>query len=181
MRSVDLALLTGGLILVYLASPFAIEGDGGVRFRALSRLLSEGALDATPYSLVGPLFSAPLWWVGSALGDTEWWVGRYNFVLFGGSPVAFYRILTPAIDRDIVVRFLLIVTVASMFPHHLGRYYGEVFTAVMMGLAWRSSVCGVRTGAGYWPCSEWPTRPPPSRVWRSWPSHGRGTRATRGI
>ena len=133
-RSIDLVLLVLGLTIIYIVSPFAIDGDGIARFRAMSRLLEDGELDRTPYSLVGPLLSAPLWWLGALVQSPEWWAARYNFLLFVGSLVVFYRILTPAIDREAVVRFLLILTLASMFPYHLGRYYGEVFTALMVGL-----------------------------------------------
>lgn len=147
--AIDLCILAGALLVVYAMAPFDIEGDGVARYRALSRALADGILDRTPYSMVGPLLSAPLWWLGSALGDPAWWVGRFNFVLFVTSLAAFYRVLTPAIDQGLVLRFLLLLTVASMFPHHLGRYYGEVSTALLIALG-LAVVCVRHAYWGWW-------------------------------
>lgn len=146
ITAVDLGLLACVLGVVYVMSPFVIEGDGIARYRALSRALGDGVLDRTPYSLVGPLLSAPLWWIGSALGTPEWWVGRFNFVLFVACLATLYRVLTPAIDRALIVRFLLLLSVASMFPHHLGRYYGDVATALLIAVG-LAVVCVQRS---YW-------------------------------
>ncbi len=131
---IDLVLLCLGCVAVYSVSPLRIEGDGIARFDALSRLLSDGNLSRTPYSLIGPLASAPLWLLGTATSEPEWWTARFNFVLFVLCLAGLYRALTPEIDRQTTVRFLLLLTLASMFPHHLGRYYSEVFTALLVGL-----------------------------------------------
>ncbi len=133
----DVILLCVGCVAVYSVSPFAIEGDGIARFEALSRLLADGSFSRTPYSLIGPLASAPLWLLGTATSAPEWWTARFNFVFFVLCLGGLYRALTPEIDRRTTVRFLLLLTLASMFPHHLGRYYSEVFTAlaITLGLA----------------------------------------------
>src|SRR5262249_28074705 len=51
--------------------------------------------------------------------------------------VALARIWRGAGDWTIVRTTLLLLVAASMFPHHLEHYYGEVFTAVLVaaGLA----------------------------------------------
>ena len=134
------------LLSIYILSPFGIDGDGAARYDALSRFLSEGNLSRSPYSLIGPLASAPLWLLGSALGSPEWWAARFNFLLFVLCLAGFYRALTPEIDRRTTVRFLLLLTVASMFPHHLGRYYGEVFTALFVTLG----IAVVVVKGAYW-------------------------------
>ncbi len=131
---------------IYVVSPFGIDGDGAARFDGLSRLLSDGNLSRTPYSLIGPLASSPLWLLGSVLGSPEWWTARFNFVLFIFCLAGFYRVLTPTIDPRTTVRFLLLLTLASMFPHHLGRYYGEVFTALLVTLG----VALVAVRGAYW-------------------------------
>jgi hypothetical protein len=127
----DLILLAASLILLLLLTPFGIESDGATRFDGLSRLLSFGYLSHNPYSLVGPIASAPLWWIGRPHGASEWWCARFNFLVFAFGLLGLYRALAPHIDRRIVVRFLLLLTLASMFPHHDARYFGEVFTAVL--------------------------------------------------
>ena len=132
---VDVLLIGVGLVFIYLVTPFEIHGDGNARYLALSALLADGTIDGTtPYSLVGPLFSAPLWWFGSLWDQARWWCERYNFILFVLGLVGFYRVLTPVIERGTVTRFLLILTAASMFPHHLSNYFGDVFTAITVGL-----------------------------------------------
>ena len=134
LETADLALVGIGLVLIYALSPFAIHGDGAVRFDALSQLLARGDVSTTPYSLVGPLISAPLWLVGHLHGTSDWWSARFNFILFIGALGAFYRVFVPDLGRRATLRFLLLLTTASMFPHHLGSYYGEAFTALFVGM-----------------------------------------------
>jgi hypothetical protein len=131
---VDSMLILVSLVVLYFTTPFAIEGDGAVKFDALSELLANGALSRMAASMIGPLASAPLWWIGSLHGTSDWWCARFNFLLFVLGLTGFYFALTPQIDRRIVLRFLLILTVASMFPHHNSRYYGEVFTALLVAV-----------------------------------------------
>lgn len=131
---VDVLLTGGALVFIYLVTPFEIHSDANARYLTLSALLTDGSIGVTPYSLVGPLFSAPLWWFGSLFDEAKWWCERYNFVLFVLGLVGFYRILTPVIEREMVTRFLLILTVASMFSNHLSNYFGEVFTAMTVAL-----------------------------------------------
>ncbi len=129
--SADLALLSGAIVLLFLLTPFGIEGDGAGRYDALSRLLSMGYFSGNPYSLIGPIFSTPLWIVGHLHGSEEWWVARFNLIVFVVGLCVMYWALVGEFDRRTSVRFLLVLTVASMFPHHDSRYYGEVFTAVL--------------------------------------------------
>src|SRR5260370_139825 len=127
---IDAPLLLALLLLLLLLTPFGVEGDGATRFRALSALLSRRGISGTAYSMIGPLMSAPLWWIGRLHGTSEWWCARFNFAVFVVGLGAFSFTLTPVIGRRTMPKFLLILTVASMFPHHDSRYYGEVFTAV---------------------------------------------------
>lgn len=144
----DSILLLVSLGALYLFTDFGIEGDGAVRFQALSQLLSSGTLSRSGYSLIGPLASAPLWWLGIVHGTSEWWCARFNFLLFVLGLTGLYFTLTPEIDRRTVLRFLLILTVASMFPHHNSRYYGEVFTALMVAVG-LALVTVKKTGWGW--------------------------------
>ena len=132
--TLDLLLVGIGLVLIYNLSPFEIDGDGFARFDAVSRLLLHGEVVRMPYSMVGPLLSVPLWLLGYPNDATEWWTTRYNFALFVSGLVAFYYVLRHVLGREMTARFLLFATTASMFPYHLGRYYGEVFTALLVGL-----------------------------------------------
>lgn len=148
-EAAELVLAVVGLILIYRLSPFAIRGDGVARYDGLSMLLSRGEVSRTLYSLVGPLGATPLWLLGRLGGDPAWWVARYNFLLFAGSLVGFYLVFTPSLGRRITLRFLLLVTAASMFPNHLGQFYGEVFTALCVGLGLAIVVCRERFFTGW--------------------------------
>ena len=154
--SADLVLLSGAIVLLFLLTPFGIEGDGAGRYDALSRLLSLGYFSGNPYSLIGPIFSTPLWIVGHLHGTEEWWVARFNLIVFVVGLCVMYWALVGEFDRRTSIRFLLVLTVASMFPHHDSRYYGEVFTACTRshgscGRRGEAARVGMGTG-GDWLC-----------------------------
>jgi hypothetical protein len=85
-----------------------------------------------PYSLVGPLFSAPLYALGWIVADPRWWCARFNALLLAAGFAATSRLLCNDDERRILRTFFLLVLTASMFPAHLADYYGEVFTAVLV-------------------------------------------------
>lgn len=128
--------------------PRTITGDGFVRFQALTILLDEGRWSPFPYSLAGPLFSAPLWWLGQATGALEYWVSAYNWVLFVLFLAVSYRMLRSLVEPRMIRRFFLILISASMFPHHLKDYYGEVFSAVLSAVGILCLAVG-RDGLGW--------------------------------
>lgn len=113
-RHVDAVLLFAGLAILW-AIPHTIGGDGEVRLRALTALLKEGRLDVPRYSLVGPIFAAPLFYAGLT--------AFYNVALLTGALLFFWREL-----RDL--RLLVLLVFASMFPNHVQAFYGEPFTAL---------------------------------------------------
>jgi hypothetical protein len=132
-------LIEGGLIVTGLVAQFfllyhGIWGDGAERFDMLTQLLGHGTIPGNRYSLVGPLFSAPLWLLGQVNGTQSWWLARYNVIVFAIGLLATYLILKDRIDRGLLRKFLLILVAASMFAGHLQAYYGEVFTAVCVGV-----------------------------------------------
>ena len=132
--AIEIGFVLSALGLLFLVTPFAIEGDGALRFAALSEFLAHGYVSPMAYSMIGPLASAPLWWLGRSIGTSEWWCARFNFAVFAIGLVCFYRALTPAVDRRTILQFLLLLAIGSMFPHHDSRYYGEVFTAVLVAV-----------------------------------------------
>lgn len=113
-RHVDLALLLIGLVILW-AIPHSIGGDAEVRVQTLAALLKEGRLAAPRYSIVGPIFAAPLFYAGLT--------AFYNVALLTLALLFFWREL-----RD--VRLLLLLVFASMFPNHVQVFYGEPFTAL---------------------------------------------------
>jgi hypothetical protein len=131
-RYLDTALILIGVVILATTSPVSL-GDGAVRYRALNTLLLHGTDTEMKYSFIGPLFSAPLWYLGGIVKSHWWWVGRYNLILFLLGLVAFWLIFRNHLDAGIVRKFMLLLIAASMFPAHVIYYYGEMFTAVLVG------------------------------------------------
>ena len=140
-RRFEQAWIALGILLLFLVVPHAISADGKVRFDALADLLERGSLSAAPYSLVGPLFSAPLYYLGKLTGGAEWWCARFNTVLLAGSLAVTTVLLRRSVDARLLRTFSLLIVAASMFPNHVRGYFGEMFTAVfvMVGIAALSS------------------------------------------
>lgn len=113
-RHVDAALLIVGLAILW-AIPHSIGGDAEIRFQSLTALLKDGRLAAQRYSMVGPIFAAPLFYAGLT--------AFYNVAIFTLALAFFWREL-----RD--VRLLVLLVFASMFPNHVQVFYGEPFTAL---------------------------------------------------
>jgi hypothetical protein len=113
-KRIDLALLAVGLVILW-AIPHSIGADAEIRVQALAALLTEGRLAAPRYSLVGPLFAAPLFYAGLT--------AFYNVAIFTLALAFFWREL-----RDL--RPIVLLVFASMFPNHVQVFYGEPFTAL---------------------------------------------------
>jgi hypothetical protein len=135
-------LIVLGLVINFSMAPHNLGGDGEVRFHALSLLLQRGILDTSKYSLTGPLFSAPLWLLGTVWRSSIWWVSRFNFFVFAIGLLAMYLLLRHRIDRKLLHAFLLLLVAASLFPNQLDYYYGEVFTAVFVAVGTLAIVFG---------------------------------------
>ncbi|MDP9149937.1 MAG: hypothetical protein M3O36_08375, partial [Myxococcota bacterium] len=86
-----------------------------------------------------------LWYLGKRwLADPRLGCAYYNWVLFGIGLGVFARLLRGLLPPDGMRRFLLILSAGSMFTYHVQAYYGEVFTAVLVG-AGVLSVCTRRS------------------------------------
>ena len=145
-KRIEITLIVVGLIVLFFCLPYAITGDGYIRFRALRRLVNADRVVSMAYSMIGPLFALPLWPLGKVYQSAEWWIARFNFFVFTAGLLFFYRLLRDRIDGAVVRRFLLILMFASMFPNHLKDFYGEVFTAVVVGVA----VLATQLGSPRW-------------------------------
>ncbi|MFI5273339.1 MAG: hypothetical protein ACHQ4H_09950 [Ktedonobacterales bacterium] len=132
-----LTLLAHGLLLAH-----GVFGDGLRRYDELTALLAHGQISNDKYSLIGPIFSTPLWLLGHVYRDSKWWVARYNLLLFALALLAIYLLLKDRIDRRLIRTFLLLLAVASMFPVPLTSYYGETFTALLVGVGLLAAVFG---------------------------------------
>ncbi len=131
---VETVLLLVGIGLLFWCVPHTISSDGKARFQALSQLLGEGSIPSVRQSMVGPILSAPLWFLGRLHQSPEWWCARYNTLVFAAGVLAIYLLLKGRADAALTRRFLLILVCASMFGGHLRNYFGEVFSAVFVGV-----------------------------------------------
>lgn len=140
--AVETALIVIVLLGDLLLMPHAVYGDGSRRFVELDELLASGQISGDKYSLIGPLFSAPLWLLGKLYRGASWWEGHYNLLLFGLGLLAIYWILKDRVDRGLIRKFLLVLAALSMFPFPLTTYYGEPFTALLVGIGLLAAVFG---------------------------------------
>lgn len=148
--AIETALIVAGLVALFLL-PHDIFWDAAFRYRALVALLEHGQILAIKYSLIGPLFSAPLWLLGRWIGSPFWWVARFNLLCFIIGLAATYALLRNRVDRGVLRQFFLVLIAASMFPNHLEAYYGEVFTAICVGVGLVAVMRGtIRSGWAGW-------------------------------
>lgn len=132
--AIETGLIAAGLLISFFIIPHDVGGDGWVRYVALTGLLQHHTLPRIPYSMIGPLFSIPFWALGKFIQTHLWWCERYNTIVFATGLVTMYLLLRNQMDRSLLRRFLLILSTASMFPNHILYYYGELFTAVCVGV-----------------------------------------------
>jgi hypothetical protein len=114
--------------------PFSITGDGTIRYQFMDTLVHHLRIDPMKYSIIGPLFSLPLWIISLSLKDPSAIISRYNLLLYAGSAFVLYQWLKHYFDRKFLITFLFILSFGSMFPWHLIRYNGEVFSSVCLTL-----------------------------------------------
>ncbi len=129
-----LIFLVGGAMASFVLLPFSINGDGAIRYQFMSTLVHQMQIVPMRYSMVGPLFSFPLWLISGFFKDPAPVIARYNFVLFICALLVLFAWLKGQFDRKFLLTFGLILSFGSMFPNHLINYYGEVFSAVCLTL-----------------------------------------------
>ncbi|HEX3643545.1 MAG TPA: hypothetical protein VHV10_19840, partial [Ktedonobacteraceae bacterium] len=131
----ETGLIIVGLLYVALLLPRQLGVDGEERYKDLLHLFSTHNLfqPHSKYSLIGPLFSTPLWLISKQLGHPQWWTCLYNFTLFSLCLPLSYFLLRNYIDRALLRKFFLVLIYSSMFVAHLTFYYGEVFTSLCVG------------------------------------------------
>lgn len=87
--------------------------------------------------MMGPIFAAPLWYLGDWFGDPIVTCSYYNLLLLLIATTAMWLVLEHSVPRSVSRRFLLLLLLGSMFPFHQRTFYGYEFSAlaVMLGLA----------------------------------------------
>jgi hypothetical protein len=129
---VEILLILLGFGFMLKSFPILYFYDGIARLNAMQELL-HGTISPVSYSLVGPLFSLPLW-VVQKWHPTWWWdPQKYNVYLLMAFMLATYISFRKRIDRSLLRKFFLILIVASMFSDQVKYFGGETFTATFVG------------------------------------------------
>jgi hypothetical protein len=124
-------LAIGLLILIKTLNP-TIGGDGAIRYEAI-RQIASGQIPELKYSLIQPIFSIPLLRVSNVLGISELrLISYFNLIIFLFFILIALVLITQRWNLNIAVKTLLIFTAASMMPHNLQNYYGEVLTSLFL-------------------------------------------------
>src|SRR5215813_11758598 len=105
--------------------------DGNMRFSAIQELF-QGKISTVSYSLVGPLFSLPLWLIQN--WHLASWLNpqKYNVFLLMAFMLAVYVAFRKRINPSLLRKFFLILIIASMFSNQVQFYGGETFTATFV-------------------------------------------------
>jgi hypothetical protein len=151
------ALVDVGIVLLFMVVPHWVGSgyDGEARFQALTELLQRRPLSPILYSVVGPLFSTPLYYLGKLAFNPAWWCSLYNTVLLAGGVITVAWLLRRHFDRRVLRTFCLLMVAGSMFPNQVRNYFGEMFTAILVcigiaalsvgrsALGWTAMIIGV--------------------------------------
>jgi hypothetical protein len=141
---IETALILLGLAALLLLLPHHVYSDGEIRYREMYILLQLHRMPTEKFSLIGPLFSTPVYLLGLWLGLPHAGVAVYNWVVFVVGLGAAYLILRRHLSGGLIRKFFLVLIAASMFPNHLTNYYGEPFTAMCVGVGILAALYGPR-------------------------------------
>ncbi len=138
-EAIDWVFIGIAFVIVVLI-PKTIAGDARLRFEALDSFMKTGQMVSPKYSFVGPLLSAPLYWLGAQFGAARPFTSFYNTLIFVLLLAFLWREFRTEFEPRVRRLVLLLVLFASMFVHHAQRYYGEMFTTalVVVGVCWLS-------------------------------------------
>lgn len=128
--------------------PRLVTDDSTFRFEAVDLVLRTGTIPGGKYSLIGPLFAAPLW--ASAPDDGKAVaVWRFNACVLILGAVGLWWALRPVLSAAPQSRFLLLLSFASVAPYHATFFGGEPFTVACVGVGTAAAV--VRRAWWGWP------------------------------
>jgi hypothetical protein len=141
-------LLLAAAVLLLVTLPKLVTEDSTARFEALDGLLRSGTRSDVKYSLIGPLFAAPLW-VTAATDGEKTAVWQFNRVVLVAGAVGLWWALRRVLSGEHRFRFLLLLAFASVAPYHAMFFGGEPFTVVCVGVGTAAAV--VRRAWWGWP------------------------------
>lgn len=127
---IESILLFAGVGILLLTATPNIHADGTVRFDAVRSLL-RGDLPPIKYSLVQPLLGVPIVHLARLFYIGSWTaIAYFNITVFLVLAFPLWSQLSRLYNPRIATRALLLLLCASMLPHHLRHYYGELLSAM---------------------------------------------------
>jgi hypothetical protein len=134
-------LFLGVLLLVISLSP-VVDGDGAARYSDLLHLVKfDRPVDK--FSSIQMLLSLPLYYLGDVFGASQAFVAYFNFCVF----LVLCGAIWCLVSKDLRFWVVLLLLVASMFPHHLRYYYGEVLSVSLIAAGLLSLLKGKQVWA----------------------------------
>ena len=129
-HAIEAVLLCVGIAIVLSTFEAGIHSDGKARFDAVQKLM-RGEFPSFKFSLVQPLLTVPLVYAGRFLYIGIWTVAtHFNILVFLAFALPIWLKLAQLYSSRLATRALLLLLGASMLPHHLQHYYGEVLSAM---------------------------------------------------
>ena len=132
-RRGDYLLLALGLLIVQFL-PTHLEGDGLARFQVVDAIGHGQSLAGARYPVWGALGSLPLYGLGRLIGHPHLLTAHYNGLLLTLGVIGLGLALRDVIPARALRFFLLLMVAGSMFPAHAEEFYGEVFSALLVGI-----------------------------------------------
>jgi hypothetical protein len=148
-RLIESTLVVVGFAVLFVLLPHSLVGDDFSRFNDVERLLHDGELSDSRYSLVMPLVSAPLLLLGEVVRTPEWWAGHFNLILVAVGAAVIFRSLRNRVDPSVLRQTLLILLFASFLTNRLRDYNAEVLTALLVTMGLILIMSARRTVAGW--------------------------------
>jgi hypothetical protein len=130
--TVELVLLAGGFLVLFLVLPHALEGDDFTRYDDLQQLLDHGRLTDGKLSLLMPLASAPVVLLGRVVESQIWWAARFNVLVVAAAALVVGALLRDRVSGTVLRRALLVLLFASLLTNRLRAYDAEVLSAALL-------------------------------------------------
>ena len=146
---VEGGLLVVGFLVLFVLLPHELMGDDFTRFNDVERLIHHGELSDSRFSLVMPLFSAPVLLIGEVVRTPEWWAARFNVIVAAVASLLILWLARNRGDLRHLRRLLLILLFASFLTNRLRDYNAEVLTATLVTLGLVLVTTGRRALVGW--------------------------------
>jgi hypothetical protein len=130
----ETGLIICGFLALFFLMPHDLRGDDLTRLHDINQLLRHGHLTSSRFSLVGPLFSAPLLLLSHVVAARGYWADHFNTVVVAVGVLIAYRLLRGRYDARLYRLAVLVLIFASFLTNRLRDYNAETLTATLITL-----------------------------------------------